>query len=84
MKRFLVTTGLVILAPILLVAGFVTVVATTTWGQNFVTQQVNSYLGKKIKSPFRIGHIRYRIPDWIELEDVFFKTPQGDTPYRLT
>jgi len=75
----LVTTGLVILALILLVAGFVTVVATTTWGQNFVTQQVNSYLGKKIKSPFRIGHIRYRIPDWIELEDVFFKTPQGDT-----
>ncbi len=79
MKRFLVTTGLVILALILLVAGFVTVVATTSWGQSLVTQQVNSYLGKKIKAPFRIGRITYRIPDWIELEDVFFKTPQGDT-----
>ncbi|MEZ0541210.1 translocation/assembly module TamB domain-containing protein [Fibrella arboris] len=79
MKRFLVTTGLVILALVLLVAGFVTVIATTSWGQSFVTQQVNSYLGKKIKSPFRIGRISYHIPDWIELEDVFFKTPQGDT-----
>ncbi|WP_375445910.1 translocation/assembly module TamB domain-containing protein [uncultured Fibrella sp.] len=79
MKRFLVTTGLVILALILLIAGFVTVIATTSWGQGFVTQQVNSYLGKKIKAPFRIGRISYHIPDWIELDDVFFKTPQGDT-----
>lgn len=79
MKRFLLTTGLVILTLILLVVGFVTVIATTGWGQRFVTQQVNSYLGKKIKAPFRIGRIGYRIPDWIELEDVFFKTPQGDT-----
>ena len=79
MKRFLVTTGLVILALILLVAGFITVVATTSWGQKLVTQQVNSYLGKKIKAPFHIGRINYRLPDWIELDDVFFKTPQGDT-----
>lgn len=79
MKRFLVTTGLVILSLVLLVAGFITVIATTSWGQNFVTQQVNSYLGKKIKAPFHIGRISYHIPDWIELEDVFFKTPQGDT-----
>ncbi len=79
MKRFLVTTGLVLLALVLLVVGFVTVIATTSWGQQLVTQQVNSYLGKKIKAPFRIGRISYRIPDWIELIDVFFKTPQGDT-----
>jgi translocation and assembly module TamB len=78
-KRFLLTTGLVLLTIILLVAGFLTVIATTTWGQQFVTQQVNSYLGKKIKAPFRIGKIRYNVPDWIELEDVFFQTPQGDT-----
>ncbi|MEZ0611311.1 translocation/assembly module TamB domain-containing protein [Fibrella sp. WM1] len=79
MKRFLLTTGLVILTIVLLLVGFVTVIATTPFGQQFVTQQVNNYLGKKIKAPFRIGRIRYKIPDWIELEDVFFKTPQGDT-----
>lgn len=78
-KRFFLTTGFVILAIVLLLVGFATLVGTTSWGQQFVTQQVNSYLGQKIKAPFRIGSIRYRIPDWIELNDVFFKTPQGDT-----
>ena len=79
MKRFLVTTGLVVLSLVLLLAGFITVIATTSWGQRLVTQQVNSYIGKKIKAPFHIGSVTYRIPDWIELNDVFFKTPQGDT-----
>ena len=79
MKRFFLTTGLVVLAIVLLIVGFATLVVTTSWGQQFVTQQVNSYLGKKIKAPFRIGRIRYRIPDWIEMDDVFFQTPQGDT-----
>lgn len=68
-----------LLALVLLLVGFVVLVATTPWGQQFVTKQVNSYLAGKIKSPFRIGRIRYEIPDYIELEDVFFKTPQGDT-----
>lgn len=63
----------------LLLVGFVVLIATTPWGQQFVTKQVNSYLAQKIQSPFHIGRIRYSIPDWIELEDVFFKTPQGDT-----
>ena len=79
MKRFFLTTGLVILAIVLLLAGFATLIVTTSWGQQFVTQQVNSYLGKKIKAPFRVGSIRYQIPDWIEMDDVFFQTPQGDT-----
>ncbi|MFD2571171.1 translocation/assembly module TamB domain-containing protein [Spirosoma soli] len=68
-----------LLALVLLLVGFVVLVATTPWGQGFVTKQVNSYLAKKIQSPFRIGRISYSIPDWIELEDVFFKTPKGDT-----
>ncbi len=79
MKRFLVTAGLVIVSLLLLVLAFGTLLSTTTWGEQFVTQQVNSYLGKKIKAPFRIGRIHYRVPDWIELNDVFFQTPTGDT-----
>lgn len=63
----------------ILVAGFVLVVATTSWGQQFVTQQVNGYLAKKLKSPFRIGRVSYQIPDYIALEDVLFVTPKGDT-----
>ncbi|MCY7351156.1 MAG: translocation/assembly module TamB domain-containing protein [Cytophagaceae bacterium] len=75
LSRFLLGT----LALILLLAGFLGVIATTSVGQRFVTWQVNNYLAKKLKSPFHIGRIRYRIPNWVELDDVYFETPKGDT-----
>ena len=78
-SKLLVRVLLGLLALVLLLVGFVVILATTTSGQEFVTQQVNSYLAQKFHSPFRIGRIRYEIPDYIELENVFFKTPQGDT-----
>ena len=79
MSKALVRILIGLFALILLLAGFVLLVATTTWGQQLVTRQVNSYLAGKLQSPFRIGRIRYAIPDYIELDDVFFKTPKGDT-----
>ncbi|RIV27010.1 AsmA family protein [Fibrisoma montanum] len=79
MNKTLVRILIGLLALILLVVGFVALVATTPWGQRFVTNQVNNYLAKKIQSPFRIGRITYHIPDWIELQDVYFQTPKGDT-----
>jgi translocation and assembly module TamB len=78
-SKTLVRVLIGLLALILLLAGFVMLVATTPWGQQFVTNQVNSYLAQRLQSPFRIGKITYTIPDWIELEDVYFKTPKGDT-----
>ncbi|MFD2932728.1 translocation/assembly module TamB domain-containing protein [Spirosoma flavum] len=79
MSKLFVRILLGLLAIVLLLIGFVVLVATTPWGQQLVTNQVNSYLTKKIQSPFHIGRVTYSIPDWIELEDVFFKTPKGDT-----
>lgn len=79
MSKALVRILIGLLALILLLVGFVMLVATTPWGQQLVTKQVNSYLAGKLRSPFRIGRIRYAIPDYIELENVFFKTPKGDT-----
>ncbi|GAB3509921.1 hypothetical protein GCM10027341_47590 [Spirosoma knui] len=79
MSKSIVRVLLGLLALVLLLVGFVVLVVTTPWGQQFVTKQVNSYLAQKLQSPFRIGRIRYSIPDWIELDDVFFKTPKGDT-----
>jgi translocation and assembly module TamB len=78
-RKAISTILLVLLALVLLVVGFVLVVATTPVGERFVTRQVNNYLAKKLKSPFRIGRISYKIPDYIELNDVFFQTPKGDT-----
>ncbi len=79
MSKIIVRILVGLLAFVILLAGFVVLVATTPWGQQFVTRQVNSYLAQKLKSPFRIGRIQYQIPDYIELNDVFFKTPKGDT-----
>lgn len=79
MKRFLITFLFVVIAVVLLLTGFLAVVATTPWGQQFVTTQANKYLATKIKSPFSIGRISYKLPDWVELENVYFQTPTGDT-----
>ena len=79
MSKLFVRILLGLLAIVLLLAGFVVLITTTPWGQQFVTKQVNSYLAQKLQSPFRIGSVRYSVPDWIELDDVFFKTPKGDT-----
>ncbi len=79
MRKAISTILLVLLAIVLLVLGFVVVIATTPIGERFVTSQVNNYLAKKLKSPFHIGRISYKIPDYLELNDVFFQTPKGDT-----
>lgn len=79
MKRFFLTALYIILALLFLVAGFLGFVAVTPLGQQFVTRQVNRYLAKKLKTPFSIGSITYRLPDWIALENVYFETPKGDT-----
>lgn len=78
-KRFLKYVFLSILGLLLLVLVAVGVIGFTPVGERFVTAQVNRYLAKKIKSPFRVGRIKYRIPDWILLENVLVKTPKGDT-----
>lgn len=78
-KRFLKYVFLGILGLLLLVAVAVGVIGFTSVGERFVTAQVNSFLKKKIKTPFRVGRIKYRLPDWVLLEDVYVQTPQGDT-----
>jgi translocation and assembly module TamB len=67
-----------LLIPLLLI-GVLMFLLTTPVGQQFVTNQVNSYLVAHIKSPFRVGTITYHVPDWIELGDVYVETPDGDT-----
>ena len=64
----------------LLLVGFVVVIGTTSWGQQFVTKQVNSYLAQKLQSPFHIGRIRYSIPDWIETGRCLLSDPAGRYP----
>ncbi|MFT5885572.1 MAG: translocation and assembly module TamB [Arcticibacterium sp.] len=42
-------------------------------GQRFLTNKVNDYLKTKIETPFSIGAIRYSIPDYISLGDIYIE-----------
>ncbi|MDZ7900108.1 MAG: translocation/assembly module TamB domain-containing protein [Arcicella sp.] len=70
---------LFIFLGLLLFIGGVAFFLQTPSGQQFLTNQVVSYLKTKIDKPFSIQKISYKIPDWIALEGVYFSDNQGDT-----
>jgi len=70
---------LLILSVIILLLGGISFYFQTPAGQAFLTQKVVFYLKTKINKPFNIDKITYKIPDWIELQGVYFSDNQGDT-----
>ncbi|MCF2486578.1 translocation/assembly module TamB domain-containing protein [Dyadobacter sp. CY347] len=78
MKKALKVFAIVILA-ILILVGVLIWGIQTPFGQNFLTNQANSYLRKKLKTKVNIEKVRFDVPDWILLEGVYFEDEQGDT-----
>ncbi|WP_026628705.1 translocation/assembly module TamB domain-containing protein [Dyadobacter alkalitolerans] len=78
MKKALKVFAIVILA-ILILVGVLIWGIQTPFGQNFLTNQANSYLRKKLKTKVNIEKVRFDVPDWILLEGVYFEDKQGDT-----
>ena len=78
MKNFLKITGIILLSILLLFLGVFFYLQTSS-GQIFLTNRVVAYLKDKIDKPFSIKKINYKIPDWIELNGVYFSDNQGDT-----
>ena len=78
MKIFLKITGIILLSILLLFLG-VFFYLQTSGGQTFLTNRVVAYLKNKIDKPFSIKNINYKIPDWIELNGVYFSDNKGDT-----
>jgi len=78
MKTFLKITSITLFSILLLFLG-VFLYLQTSGGRRFLTNRVVSYLKTKIDQPFTIKKINYKIPDWIELEGVYFSDRQGDT-----
>lgn len=71
-------TGYTLLALLGLLAALVGFLLSPP-GEAFVTGQVNAFLKKNIRSPAHIGRISYGIPDYIQLDGVDFRSPNGDT-----
>ena len=78
MKIFLKITGIILLSILLLFLG-VFFYLQTSGGQTFLSNRVITYLKNKIDKPFTIKNINYKIPDWIELNGVYFSDNKGDT-----
>jgi translocation and assembly module TamB len=78
MQKFFKVILFIFLGLLLLIGGVAFFLQTPS-GQQFLTNQVVSYLKTKIDKPFSIKKITYKIPDWIELEGVYFSDNQGDT-----
>ncbi|MGR3810894.1 translocation/assembly module TamB domain-containing protein [Jiulongibacter sp. NS-SX5] len=48
-------------------------------GQRTVQNQLNKFVGNKLSTPFRVGEVKYSIPDWVILRDVYVEDLQKDT-----
>ncbi len=51
----------------------------TSWAKNIVREKLQAYISGKTKTEFTIGRINYRIPDWIEMDNVFMRDMNKDT-----
>ena len=78
MRKFFKIFLFIFLGLLLLIGGTAFYLQTSS-GQAFLTSQVVSFLKTKIDKPFSIQKITYKIPDWIEMEGVYFSDNQGDT-----
>lgn len=73
--KVLVWTLLVVLV---IVAGLLIFINTSS-GKKVVKNRVQSYLQEKLKTKVEIGAVDYRLPEWLELKNVYIEDQQKDT-----
>jgi translocation and assembly module TamB len=78
MKRLLRIIGWLLLGISLFIGGLFIFLESSV-GQDFLTKQVVSYLHTKLKTKIEIEKVRFHIPDWISLENVYVQDLQKDT-----
>jgi hypothetical protein len=64
---------------ILLVVGTAIVWLQTGSGQDWLTRRVVSYLRQKLQTRVEVAHVRFQLPDWIELQNVYLEDEHRDT-----
>lgn len=78
MGKFFKISGILLSVVFLLMAGLAIFLRSDS-GQKAVQKQLQKYLSTKLDTPYSIGRLSYSIPDWVELEDVYFEDTQRDT-----
>jgi len=64
---------------LLLVLGTAIVWLQTGSGQDWLTRRVVSYLRNKLQTRVEVAHVRFQLPDWIELQNVYLEDTHRDT-----
>ncbi|WP_147277035.1 translocation/assembly module TamB domain-containing protein [Runella aurantiaca] len=70
---------LLVFIGLLLVLGTAIVWLQTGSGQDWLTRRVVSYLRQKLQTRVEIAQVRFQLPDWIELQNIYLEDKQRDT-----
>ncbi len=81
-KKILRKTGrgfLYLLLCIFIILGLALIFINTNSGKKTVRNQVVKYLSDKLHTNVKIGSVDYSLPQWLELNNVYFEDQQKDT-----
>lgn len=70
---------LLTLIGLLLVLGAIVVWLQTASGQDWLTRRIVAYLRQKLNTRVEVAQVRFKLPDWVELQGVYFEDQQRDT-----
>lgn len=78
MKRLLYIIVWILVGISLLLGGIFMYLQSPT-GQDFLTKEIVSYLQKKLNTKVEVEKVRFDIPDWLSLENVYIEDQHKDT-----
>lgn len=78
MKRLLHIIVWVLVGISLLLGGIFMYLQSPT-GQDFLTKEIVSYLRKKLNTKVEVEKVRFDIPDWLSLENIYIEDQHKDT-----
>lgn len=78
MRKTLKILLYIVIGLLILVGGVVGFLLSPS-GQRFVTKQTTSFLSNKLKTPFKVGKIRYKIPNSVGIDDLLVIDQNNDT-----
>lgn len=78
MKRLLHIIGWLLVGFFLLLGGIFIYLQSPT-GQEFLTKEIVSYLRKKLNTKVEVEKVKFNIPDWLSIENVYIEDQHKDT-----
>ena len=78
MKRLLHIIGWLLVGISLLLGG-IFIYLQSPIGQDFLTKEIVSYLRKKLNTKVEVKKVKFDIPDWLSIENIYIEDQNKDT-----